>query len=467
MYDTLLTVDRIRLSTRGALSLAQTVESDRARVIYSTSFRRLQGKTQVFPLDKNAAVRTRLTHSLEVANVGRFLATMVLEKLDALGLSQKLALVGDTRIAFSTITESACLLHDIGNPPFGHFGEAAISTWFSRFEHFPDKEIGYRIKSHPWFLDFQKFDGNPQGFRIATRIGGDSASGLNLTLSQLGSMLKYSATPPEVSALKGSLKKAGVFGTEEPFLQRLREKFSLKPGQRFPLAYLMEAADDISYCLSDIEDGIENDILDHEEAVAGILKACGDSIEATDLVTAAVKDVERSPAVDPVIGFRSSLIRSLVFRAADQYVDSHEAILAGELPELIPQECAHGRLLKAIKAFARERVYNHKIPRNLELSGASIINGLLDQYGKLLSISRSEMADLISGKRPPPHLAVHERLYSSIAGRHMKAYVEQAPEQVDNVTEWCLRAHLIVDFISGMTDQFALDTYQRLLGIRF
>jgi dGTPase len=465
MYDKLLTVDRIRPSTRGKLSLAQTVESDRARVIYSSSFRRLQGKTQVFPLDKNAAVRTRLTHSLEVANVGRFLATTVLEKFDQLGTSRKLGLDATTRTAFSTIIETACLLHDIGNPPFGHFGEAAISSWFARFDNFPNEELGKRIKAHLGFADFLKFDGNPQGFRIATRLGGESGSGLNLTLSQLGAMLKYSCVPSELPS-PHKLKKAGVFHSELDFLRRLREQFGLNVGQRFPLAYLMEAADDISYCMSDIEDGIENDILDHSEAMAGIEAACSGSQEATEIVKRATGDVERSQAVDPIIAFRSSLIRSLVDRAAEQFTTVHDSILAGELSELIPPDCGHGELLSAIKRFAREQVYNHKIPRNLELSGASIINGLLDQFGKLLSIPRSEMAKLANRHKVAAELIVQDRLCGSIAQRHVRTYATRVSDQIDDAEEWCLRAHLVVDFIAGMTDQFALDTYQRLLGIR-
>jgi dGTPase len=425
----------------------------------------LQGKTQVFPLDKNAAVRTRLTHSLEVANVGRFLATTALERFDSLGLSEGLGLDQIRRIAFSTTTETACLLHDIGNPPFGHFGEGAISLWFSKFDSFPDKNIKTSVKAHPSFDDFLRFDGNPQGFRIATRLGGESESGFNLTLSQLASMLKYSCVPDEVPKLS-AIKKPGVFSTELKFLEMLRTKFALKPGQRFPLAYLMEAADDISYCLSDIEDGIENDILDHDEAIDGIRNACGDSSGAKEIVDLAVRSLSNTTAVDPVIAFRSSIIRSLVFRAAEEYVTSHDAILAGTLPELIPANCDHGKLLEAIKSFARQRVYNHKIPRNLELSGNSIINGLLDQYGRLLCISRAEMSQLLARKRMPKEFALQERLLSSIAPHHVRAYQEQVKYSTDDAHEWCLRAHLVADFVSGMTDQFALDTYQRLLGIR-
>ncbi|WP_206436313.1 dGTP triphosphohydrolase [Xanthomonas oryzae] len=219
MYQTLLTNERLRPSSRGKESIAQEVESDRSRVLYSASFRRLQRKTQVFPLEDNAAVRTRLTHSLEVAHVGRFLATSVIQRVSEKGLIASWGLdLTDFKHAFVVTVEVACLLHDIGNPPFGHFGEAAIAKWFTKCS-----------AKNSYFNDFTGFDGNPQGFRIVTKLNGsDGLTGMNLTLSQLASTLKYPSTPSE----KSRYKKFGAFFTEQEALKDVREPLNNAPQMR-------------------------------------------------------------------------------------------------------------------------------------------------------------------------------------------------------------------------------------------
>lgn len=467
MYSTLLTTTRIRPSSRGGVTLLQEAESDRSRVVYSPSFRRLQGKTQVFPLTDNAAVRTRLTHSLEVSNVGRFLAASALEGFDRAGRSQTLGLDGDLRAAFTSVTETACLLHDIGNPPFGHFGEGAIASWFETFQRFESDDLKSAVHAFPGFLDLTTFDGNPQGFRIACKLAGsDGMTGMNLTLSQLAAMLKYSATASERRAA-GSDEKSGVFHTELLVLDRIREEFKLKPGQRFPVAYLMEAADDISYCLSDIEDGIEMGVLTHDAAVAGIVDACKESSEALAIVERAKSQAVAARSVDPVVAFRASLIRSLVEYAAGRYVAEHAAILEGRISELIEKESAHGKLLAGIKSFARSALYEHRIPSSLELSGGSIIGGLLDQFGRLLQISRGSVGEIINRTKKARKFPVESRLLSLIAKSHLDCYRQYVGNgTVSDAEEWCVRAHMVVDYISGMTDHFALDSYRRLLGIR-
>ena len=226
MYKKLLDTERRRASTQGQYSLLQAIESDRARVLYSTAFRRLQGKTQVFPLDENAAIRTRLTHSLEVAHVGKYLASSILEKLEDKDKLEEFDLSGHYGIAFVTVVEIACLLHDIGNPPFGHFGEVAISSWFKKY-------VAEMKSCNDVLLDLTNFDGNPQGFRIATRLSGkETRTGMNLTFVQLASMLKYVGLPKDINT--ATLTKAGAFGTESEALQQVMSRFELKVGGRFP-----------------------------------------------------------------------------------------------------------------------------------------------------------------------------------------------------------------------------------------
>lgn len=448
MYRKLLIGERIRASTRGAKPLVEEVESDRARVLYSASFRRLQRKTQVFPLENNASVRTRLTHSLEVAHVGRFIAATVIEEFKSQKLLADVGLDGDYAQAFVTNVEVACLLHDIGNPPFGHFGEIAISKWVSGFDE--------PLKSS----DLSGFDGNPQGFRIVTKLAGaDGLTGMNLTYTQLASILKY----PSLVSEKSRYKKFGVFDSERKVISEIREKFELKPEQRFPLAYLMEAADDISYCLSDIEDGVEKGILTYDEVIRDLNDQCKSDLEVKALLSSAESIAGTAPAVDKVVSFRSALIRGLVEYSAKTYVDRHAEIIDGSLKELISSESAQGRLLSLIKDVMRAKVYSDSSIQSLELAGLAVITGILDRFKPLLLLNREAFKSLAKVGARPKGLDIEKRLYDYFAPRHKTVY-ESCTEICTDLEEREQRARMIVDYVSGMTDLFALETHQILGG---
>lgn len=453
MYKRLLTAERVRNSSRGQEGIAQEVESDRARVLYSASFRRLQRKTQVFPLEDNAAVRTRLTHSLEVAHVGRFLATSVIQKVVEQGLAAKWGIEAtDLKHAFVVTVEVACLLHDIGNPPFGHFGEAAVAKWFSD-----------RHADNPKYQDFRGFDGNPQGFRIITKLNGsDGVTGMNLTLSQLAATLKYPSTPSE----KKRLKKFGSFFTELDALAAVRARFSLEPEQRHPLAYLMEAADDICYCLSDIEDGVEKRLLTHDDFIDALIVEVEANQEVRRIVEEARISAKKAGKVDETVAFRSFLVRRFVAAASSTYVDDHEEIVAGKLKEVIRAESLDGYLLDAIKKVVRNKVYRDPSIQSLELSGYAAITGLLDRFGTLLKIPRDKFTELLEPGARISGYDVEKRLIDFIAGRHLSTY-RQASQNCDDDDEAWHRAHLIVDYISGMTDSFAMEMHKVLGGTKW
>lgn len=453
MYSTLLVPKRIRISSRGEKSLVEEVESDRARVLYSASFRRLQRKTQVFPLEDNASVRTRMTHSLEVAHVGRFLASSVLGVFSERSLLDSFELTTERQHAFSTTVEVACLLHDIGNPPFGHFGEVAISRWFSKLDIFGDYK-----------LDFDGFDGNPQGFRIISRIAGDDGlTGMNLTLSQLAATVKYSVNPEEQKS--SNLKKFGIFFSENQTLGKIRAQFNLKPEQRHPLAYLMEAADDISYCLSDIEDGAEKGIVRYQDIVQDLLENAEDE-DVREIILDAEQVADSAQSVNKIVSFRSHLIRGLVKYAANRYADDHDQILSGDIDELIDKNSSHGKLLKVIKNVVRGKVYSHHTVQSLELSGLAAITALLESFGQLLRLDRDVFTSLISEGKSKRGLEVEKRLCDFIAPSHKYAY-NVASQAVDGKdAELWLRAHMLVDYISGMTDSFAIEMHQILGGLR-
>ena len=428
----------------------------------------MQRKTQVFPLEENAAVRSRLTHSLEVAHVGRYLTDTVLAKARERDLLVSWGIDAERAIAMGLTVETACLLHDIGNPPFGHFGELAIIRWFAqKRQQFlspfaADKEV------ERYYNDFLHFDGNPQGFRlVAVLAGADGSTGLNLTHTQLISTVKYPVAPDRVDGNNQLRKKAGVFHTEEKILADLLERLGMSESARHPFAYLMEAADDISYCLSDIEDGIEKRICGWREFRERIEEECAKcSPGANLLLTEVLAEADKYSGVDPVVAFRTRLIRCLVEYATDQYIERHEDVLSGTLPELIFGGHPHGELLGAVKSSVRGLVYSSPLAQVPELTGLSVITGLLDIFEDLLLIDRNRFCALVLGKWKGMGIDAEKRLFDLVARKHVEAYKSAVESGCSDGIERILRIHMLLDFISGMTDAYSTSLFQTLRGIR-
>src|SRR5690554_2207935 len=263
------------IASSGEVGHEWAYESDRGRTINSAAVRRLQQKTQVFPLERNAAVRSRLTHSLEVQQTGRFITCTVFQLLRKQKQPEQEVLALER--ATETLVEMACLMHDIGNPPFGHFGEEIISRWFA--EKLPKLDVfkqslpdaAQSQLRDELLLELQQFEGNAQAIRLLF-----SLQKLNLTYLQSACVLKYTrcATQPKPEndhPLSYLQKKPGFYFSEKKFIEDLWQELDLQPGHRFALSYLMEAADDISYCLADIEDSVDKDILSYTE-LAQLLK---------------------------------------------------------------------------------------------------------------------------------------------------------------------------------------------------
>jgi dGTPase len=550
-YKTLLKEKRLRNSKIVRADIAEETDSDRGRIIYSKAFRRLQGKTQVFPLDGNPAVRVRLTHSLEVAHLGRQIADKILlslesTELEALGLESE-----SSQIAFVNIVETACLMHDIGNPPFGHFGEKAIQEWFrstgkflfadslnsQRKEYTPEaaainlEDIKLKKCIDPEYIffesnllpDFEHFDGNPQGFRIVTRLQWNvDRFGLNLLCSQLAAYLKYLQSPEECKKTKDDAftkgekphkfaKKPGFFFSEKELVIKVREALSLPEYCRYPLAFIMEAADDIAYCMSDIEDGMEKDIflpnffrekiIDEWKAL--LKKASSSLLAETDrnflpeFVEESKKEEYRNQDLEGFFHFKTALTLHLVRHAADQYVNNHVQILKGEFKEsLLDPDSKEKLTLEALKNFAIHNLYTQKEAEDIELAGYRIITGLLNWFNPLLSCSREDFEYIVENKKKNSKtkrsLDLEHRLFHMLPNKHVRVYKdavsqlkykldpkEEKPEFFDyefktlqsgnvpkDAYEWFFRAHLIVDYISGMTDNYALEKFQLYSGIR-
>ncbi|SKB71786.1 dGTP triphosphohydrolase [Luteibacter sp. 22Crub2.1] len=494
-YGRILAKKRLRGSSRGALNILEESESDRGRVLYSAAWRRLQRKTQVFPLEENAAIRSRLTHSLEVAHVGRFLATKFLDRVNTAKLREHYGIDDQCDLAIPNMVETACLLHDIGNPPFGHFGEAAIVNWFSSIA---SKYASVLDCDNDDMLmrggDFTHFDGNPQGFRIITRLAGIDDYGMNLLPAQIAATVKYPCDPRGVDVGDGGLgetnplrKKAGIFLADAHRWDEVRDALELGEGCRFPLAYLMEAADDISYCLSDIEDGIEKGYLTHQTFVDDLRERVkGNDVVLTLVDEARAKAEEHRTEVDPTVSFRTRLIRYLVDELSEAYFVNHQKVFAGECRGLTEESPNARFLLDGIRGTVQSILYGRRPSVELELMGLAAIKGILGSFEALLDLKRDEVACLIydASKEPVIHemlqplvpkqrdkrrmakMAVHGKLVSLLPEKHIRSYIMSAGTGCNDRDEWFARLHLITDFVAGMTDVFALKTYQMLSGIR-
>jgi dGTPase len=466
-------------------SIAEEAVSDRARVLYSSAFRRLQQKTQVFAVSKDAAVRTRLTHSLEVASVGRWIAQKIVDgQLRDLEPLYSSALV--------SLVETGCLAHDIGNPPFGHFGEAAIKAWFrENWKAVAGTKLAKNQKLKVLVKDFLHFDGNPQGMRILTRLQGltkrdRNLYGMDLTFSQVLTALKYPRGPKDVPS---KWKKAGFFESERPRIEEAWGALQFKVQQRFPLAYLVEAADDISYCISDMEDGIDqgvftlNDFFD--ELQVWIDKKNPKQPSLSDLRKSArdrSHDAKKDPpeAKDHFMRFKTVFARTMIEEAARAYGDgSAKDILDGSRPGLLDDTDAND-LIESLKGIAWRYLYPADKVQRPFLAGLKVTHGILNEYSKLLKLTQKRFALLRNAWQSPNREAVRSEkletllpLLDTLPAHYLDVYdstSEDEPSQRRWGTEsweWFCRAHLIVDYLTGMGDDFAYGTYQVISGAQF
>lgn len=471
-------------------------ESDRGRIINSPAIRRLQQKTQVFPLERNAAVRTRLTHSMEVQQVGRYIAKEILSRLKEKDL---LATYGLEELTgpFESVVEMACLMHDIGNPPFGHFGEAAINDWFRRRLSPKDAlqqplsrdrcQVGdLQLREGEESLntlrrkvrqDLCHFEGNAQGIRIVHTL-----MRMNLTWAQVGCILKYTRPAWWVDELPKThdylMKKPGYYLAEEDYITRLRKELDLELYNRFPLTWIMEAADDISYCVADLEDAVEKRIFSVEQLYQHLYDAWPDhgkdSLFAQVVENARDKSranaLSRSAEDQFFMYLRVNTLNKLVPYVAKRFIENLPQIYVGDFNHaLLGDESSYSQLLKLYKNIARKHVFSHPDVEQLELQGYRVIGGLLDIYAPLLNLSLSDFSELVEQERVV-RLPIESRLFCKLSTRHRLAYVEAvnkisqtSPEYP--VMEFYYRCRLLQDYISGMTDLYAWDEYRRLMAV--
>jgi dGTPase len=403
------------------------------RLVYSSAFRRLQDKTQVFPLSDSDYVRTRLTHSIEVSSVGRSLGMLcgefIKEREPALSMAPQ---------DFGSIVAAACLAHDIGNPPFGHSGEAAIQSWFA--EHADRWLAGIKERERQ---DFLRFEGNAQGFRLVTRLqNAVDHGGFQLTYAVLAAFMKY----PRASDLprakdKISEKKFGYFADDATTAAQVANRVGLVPKgpgawARHPLAFVMEAADDICYGIVDLEDGHRLGRVSFDEA-RGLLWPIafpGGAVESPSYRQLA-DDTGR------VEYLRARAIGHLVTAALDVFRAHYDAIMDGRFEQDLAGASRFAPELAAIATLSRERIYATPSVLQIEAAGFDILGGLL---GKIVPA-------LV---KPEPDRTAADRKIAQII-----------PQQFSRGTTPYARLLGATDYISGMTDSFALKLFRRLHGI--
>lgn len=476
--------------------MLRVFESDRGRIINSPAIRRLQQKTQVFPLERNAAVRTRLTHSLEVQQTGRYIAREILSHLKEQNLLQTYGL-SELTGPFESVVEMACLMHDIGNPPFGHFGEAAINDWFrqrlrpeeiTREQTDEDSCAVGVLRGQPGRgrlnelrakirQDLCCFEGNAQSIRLVHTL-----MRMNLSWAQVGCILKYTRPAWWRGELPAShsylMKKPGYYLSEEEYVAQLRKELNLADYSRFPLTWIMEAADDISYCVADLEDAVEKRIFSVGQLYQLLVEAAGPAQKGSLFAEVVEKAWQKSranslgqSAADQFFMYlRVNTLNKLVPYAAQRFIDNLAQIFTGDFNQaLLEDESDCSNLLKLYKNIAINHVFSHESVEQLELQGYRVITGLLDIYEPLLKLTQEQFSLLVAEGRVST-LPIASRLYQKLSTRHRLAYIEamsKIPQQAEEfpLMEYYYRCRLIQDYISGMTDLYAWDEYRRLMAV--
>lgn len=410
---------------------------DYDRLIFSSAFRRLQNKTQVFPLPGSIFVHNRLTHSLEVASVGMSIGNDISRRV-----IQKRSELKDTLVEeIGTIVSAACLAHDLGNPPFGHSGEKAIQTFFSEG---PGQKIKSMVSSEFWD-DITHFEGNANAFRILThRFKGRRQGGFVMTYSMLASIVKY----PFASCLAGNHGKFGFFASEAESYRKIADELGIfcksAPGEplkyaRHPLVYMVEAADDICYEIMDIEDSHKLKILSFAETEHLLLSFFDEEIQQK--IRQRIIDEELTDENEKVVYMRASVIGKLENECVAAFLAHEEEILAGTFKGSLIDHISERqkKAYKECEKISYSKIYQSKPVLDIELSGYKIMATLMEVFVEA-AVNPS-------------------RFYSKQLLRRVSSQYDIENKNLEE------RIMAVIDYISGMTDIYALDIYQKINGI--
>ena len=415
-------------------------QRDYDRLIFSSPFRRLQNKTQVFPLPGNIFVHNRLTHSLEVASVGRSLGNKIAQFLKQNRIQMENP---ELLEEIGTIVSSACLAHDLGNPPFGHSGEEAISYFFSEGEGRYFKKL---LSDEEW-TDLSHFEGNANAFRLLTHsFNGRRPGGYTMTYTTLASIVKY---PFESTCATHKGFKYGFFQSEKEIFRQVAEELGLlqveeHPLQyvRHPLVYLVEAADDICYQIMDIEDSHKMRILSYDETTAILENFYDKNEDKEDLKIIARTFKVVTDKNERIAFLRAGIINKLINAGADVFCNNYEAIMDGTFKSTLIKNLSgtNKEAYDKCTDLAYSRIYHTDIVTQIQIAGFKILGTILKEYTDAVLKPETYYARNILSVMPEQY-------------------------QVSKENSMYTKIQTVVDYVSGMTDSYALNLYRKIKGI--
>ncbi len=480
-WDQLMCAERLReYHKKGSSSDLRTeFEKDYHRIISSPSFRRLQDKTQVFPLDKSDFIRTRLTHSLEVSSFAKSLGQSVGSRIIKEGLADDFD--EQTKADICDVLQCAGLLHDIGNPAFGHFGESAIQDWFKR--NLSRLTYGGKpvtdILSDQMQNDFYRFEGNTQALRVVTKLHFlVDERGMNLTKALLATMIKYPGSSLEISYDKKDPgrniknKKMGYFYADKDSFEDIEKSCGLD-GNRHPLTFLLEAADDIAYNTADIEDAVKKGNITYERLVEELESYRDNAADRTDTTSLdaykllfekldryyrRAKDNHYEPAGNYAVSNWIVTVQGILINAVtDAFVDNYEGIMSGNCRRDLISLSRGSLMVDALSDIAYRYVFISKPILKLEVAASAIFDFLLDKFtDAFLYYDTPYWKD--------EKTAIRDKLTMLMSDNYLRIYKKYS-EGKDEGEKLYLRLLMVTDYVCGMTDSFAKRTYQELSGI--
>ena len=428
-------------------------QRDYDRLIFSSAFRRLQNKTQVFPLPGTAFVHNRLTHSLEVASVGRSLGNMVGQRISTAFKNSNEEAYEFYRYELANVVAAACLAHDIGNPAFGHSGEKAISSFFveNAAGRIDEQELQSFFNDKEW-KDLTSFEGNANAVRILTHsFRGRFRGGFGLTYTTIASILKYPCESIAVDKTFKHRKKYGFFQTEKDIAQKLVQELGMIEEstapfiyKRHPFVYLVEAADDICYSIIDMEDAHRLGILQKKEVVDAFLELIQKINREGESVDKTWKHYNDITDTNEAIAFiRAKVINLLANEAVDVFCTHQQQILNGGFNDtLIDNIAKRTGALQTIQDISVKKIYGHDTVIQVEIAGYNVMSELLQLFIPALL------------KKKPSHK--EEKVLELFPYQFTE--FEAAASGYEKVMS-------ALDFLSGMTDEYATEFYRRLKGI--
>lgn len=451
--------------------LRNEFQKDYHRIICSASFRRLQDKTQVFPLDNSDFVRTRLTHSLEVASFAKSLGQTAFQYL--IDNNKDDELTPEIKEKVCSILECAGLLHDIGNPPFGHFGEDSIRNWFktnlSKIEYkgtSVENNLNEQMKN-----DLYHFEGNAQALRLLTKLHYlVDENGMHLTYALLNTLIKYPVSSCEINKKSGNIKdkKMGYYFAEQKLFEDITESTGAI-NCRYPLTFLLEAADDIAYHAADIEDAVKKGFISYSQLLEDLksekyVVKCADEQEMQSYQSAVAmleskyaRAKEKSmpnPELNAVQNWIIYVQGQLLYCASYGFTKNYQCIMNGTFNREVMSVSRGNALSEALGSIAFEYVFKSQIIYKTEIAAGNMINFLLDKF--VPAAVKYDTADELS--------PMDKRIIYLISDNYRQIYKIYSNGKDDNEKLY-LRLLLVTDYICGMTDTFAKRLYQELNGI--